>query len=211
MIYAGNTSDLESVVYEIIRYFMKWGMWKDVYICCGGKVYADAAFCADRNLLKAYERAFGMSGISNSERQIGFRGLENVAILTEQKAREPLITLYHESSACDLFWDGCLNEIDYPNLSEEAKLFLFENTPLGETVLNMLWAELPHEVKLDKEHIAAYDDLVEEIVLSNPGFRFMREVSKQVIDEFYAIFKKHGLEAHMESAVSHTVGKQKSL
>lgn len=29
--------DLEQVVYEMIRFFMKWGLWKSVFICCEGK------------------------------------------------------------------------------------------------------------------------------------------------------------------------------
>ena len=34
--------DLEQVVYEVIRFFMDWGLWNEIFIRCGGKVYTDA-------------------------------------------------------------------------------------------------------------------------------------------------------------------------
>ena len=39
---AGKTTpDLEQVVYELICYFKKWGMWEDTSIHCDGKAYTD--------------------------------------------------------------------------------------------------------------------------------------------------------------------------
>lgn len=230
-----HTPDLEQVVYEMIRFFIKWGLWRNVFICCEGKVYTGLMSCEH---LDAYEKAFNMPGISKCEPQTGFRRLENVTVFVEQKEREPLITLYYENRACDLFWDGYLSA-DYLDMSEEAKLFLFENTWLGEAVLGILLDELPddwviddydsyeewrrnvldyyepaeaaflHEIRLDKKHIDAYDELVRGIELAHPDFK--HKASRYVIGEFYAILEKHGLIAHTQSAVSQTISNQKNL
>ena len=228
------TPDLEQAVYELIRFFIKWGLWKNVFICCGGKVYTGIMPCES---LDAYEEAFDLPGISKCEPQTGFRGLEDVTIFVERKERDALITLYYEDRACDLFWDGCLSA-NYHDMSEEAKLFLFENTWLGEAIFGILMDELPddwviddydsyeewrrnvldyyepeeavfpHEVRLDNEHIAAYDDPVEGIELNYPDFK--QKASGYVIGEFYAILEKHGLTSNMQSAASQTISKRKN-
>lgn len=68
-------------------------------------------------------------------------------------------------------------------------------------------AVFPHEVRLDNEHIAAYDDLVEGIELNYPDFK--QKASGYVIGEFYAILEKHGLTSNMQSAASQTISKRK--
>ena len=68
-----STPDLEQVVYELICYFKKWGIWKDTFIHCDGKAYTDAELAA---LLREDEHSI----FYRCEKEASFRDLEDIAV-----------------------------------------------------------------------------------------------------------------------------------
>lgn len=165
-----NTPDLEQVIYELICYFKKWGMWEDTFIHCNGKAYIDV------KLADLLEEDKG-SIFYRHEKETGFRGLEDIAVCHGVNSdnlldaccsyvsfgrEKPLIILALGSVATGLVQYGEY-EACYKDLAAEAKRFLLANTWLGECILDNMRQEIEDlREELDEDWILQDFDSYEE-------------------------------------------------
>ena len=158
-----STPDLEHVIYELICYFKKWGMWDDTFIQCGGKAYT-AVKLAD--LLKEDENSI----FYRCDKETGFRDLEDIAVCYGVNSstpiiaccsdrEDPLILLALGSAASGLIGYGEYIAC-YKDLVAEAKRFLLANTWLGERIKMDMYMEMDN--LRDQDWIAQDYDSFEE-------------------------------------------------
>ena len=171
-----NMQDLEQVVYELIQYFMKWGVWSGISIQCGGKIYTDTE---SAEKWSSGESAFFFGCEKDAA---GLRELENVAVFIDPRKPEDsggndwcvnwgvksedaelIMSLDLGRDVLVLFmWDGyCENyRICYKRMSPEAKRFLLANTCYGKELLFELYEEM--EALRDQDWVLQDYDTCEE-------------------------------------------------
>lgn len=178
-----TTPDLEQVVYELICYFKKWGMWEDTFIHCGGKAYIDV------KLADLLEEDKG-SIFYQHEKETGFRGLEDIAVFHGVNSgnllnaccsyvsfgrEEPLIILALGSVASGLIGYGEYVAC-YKDLAAEAKRFLLVNTWLGEHIKMDMYMQTDN--LRDQDWIAQDYDSFEE-------WAFTHDILGDPVPEFF--------------------------
>ena len=185
-----STPDLEQVIYELICYFKKWGIWKDTFIHCDGKAYTGVKLA---NLLEEDKGSI----FYRHEKETGFRGLEDIAVFHGVNSgnlldaccsyvsfgrEEPLMILSLGNVASGLIGYGEYAAC-YKDLAAEAKRFLLANTWIGECILDDIRQETEDlREELDEDWILQDFDSYEEWKEEFSSFTTMQDVFRLDLD-----------------------------
>lgn len=206
--------DYERLAYELIKYLMKWGMWReDAQIFCGGKAYIPSEYLSDAQSEGREEEVYGYGEFYDfSEKQVGFRDLESVVIVKDRKQKEhhpyPLYILPGEALFFLIEYYEYGVGLKLSDVSDEIKDYFIETYELLYDYIDFDDIDRPASI-LDATEFDSYDDYWE--LEDDMQDRQMKRAMRQIYDsnmsiegkgrfltdlaraEFYDIIDKFGL------------------